>query len=143
MGYYLPLKFFYVGNDCAIPATRIVAIMPTTNFQARETVKAEKRNKTLINAAGRDKVESAIMLDQGSVVASPLKVKTLLKAIEKSESNRVRGRRSEAQTIEVVIPDGVEPDEDSLYSEVEFIDNEEDQYNLDEDESLEEYPDAD
>ena len=117
--------------------------MPTTNFQARETVKAEKRNKTLINAAGRDKVESAIMLDQGSVVASPLKVKTLLKAIEKSESNRVRGRRSEAQTIEVVIPDGVEPDEDSLYSEVEFIDNEEDQYNLDEDESLEEYQDAD
>ena len=92
MGYMLPLKFIKISNnygepnqfDVAICATRIVAVMSTETFQARRTVKEEKRAGTLINAAGRSAVKSVIFLDNGSVAASPLSVNRILSAIEKS-----------------------------------------------------------
>ena len=92
MGYSLPLNFVKVSNgrpdnrqsDVAICITRIVAIMSTDIYQARKTIQAEKQAKTLINAAGVAKVKSAIFLDNGSVVASPLSVNRLMTAIEKA-----------------------------------------------------------
>lgn len=92
MGYLLPLTFVKVSNkrsdnrefDVAIPCTRIVAIMSTEIHQARKTLTAEKRSGTLINAAGTERAKSAIFLDNGSVISSPLSVNRLMTAIEKA-----------------------------------------------------------
>lgn len=113
MGYYLPLKFFNVGNNAAICATRVVAIMSTKVHQAREMLKAEKRAKTLINAAGRDRVQSIVLLDNGAVIASPRSVQVLLNAIAKANSKRVDVGIKGSQTITVY--DQQEPD--PLYDE--------------------------
>ena len=87
--YQLPLRFIKVSDDVSICATRIVAIMSTNAYQARRTIKDEKQAGTLINAAGRAKVNSAIFLDNGSVIASPLTVTRLLSAIEKANYKKV------------------------------------------------------
>ena len=94
MGYLLPLNFVKVSIgrsdnrqfDVAVCATRIVAIMSTEIYQARKTIAAEKKNGTLINAAGTNKVKSAVFLDNGSVIASPLSVKRLMTLIEKANN---------------------------------------------------------
>lgn len=92
MGYYLPLNFVKVSVgrsdnrqfDVAVCATRIVAIMSTEIYQARKTIAAEKKNGTLINAAGTNKVRSAVFMDNGSVIASPLTVRRLMTLIRKA-----------------------------------------------------------
>ena len=94
MGYLLPLNFVKVSIgrsdnrqfDVAVCATRIVAIMSTEIYQARKSIAAEKKNGTLINAAGTNKVKSAIFLDNGSVIASPLSVRRLMTLIEKANN---------------------------------------------------------
>lgn len=120
MGYMLPLKFIKISSnasenqfDVAICATRIVAIMSTENFQARRTVKEEKRAGTLINAAGRSAVKSVIFLDNGSVAASPLTVQRLLTAIEKSNYKSADPKRIN-ETVRLKVYDVVdeEPRED-------------------------------
>lgn len=92
MAYNLPVNFVKVSvgrsdnkqSDVAICITRIVAMMSTDIYQARRTITAEKKAGTLINAAGIDKVKTAIFLDNGSVVASPLSVNRLMSAIRKA-----------------------------------------------------------
>lgn len=94
MGYTLPVNFVKVSvsrpgkkqADVAICITRIVAIMSTGIYQARKTIASEKKAGTLINAAGIEKVQTAIFLDNGSVVASPLSVGRLLSAIQKANA---------------------------------------------------------
>lgn len=121
MGYSLPLRFIKVANkttqsdlfDVAICATRIVAIMSTEIYQARKTVHNEKKNGTLINAAGRSQVKSAIILDNGSVVASPFTVNHLMSAIEKSNFKQPGAKRIN-QTVRLKVYDVAdeEPNED-------------------------------
>ena len=92
MGYIVPLRFIRISNkrsdnrqfDVCICATRIVAIMSTEIYQARKTISDERKNGTLINGCGLSKAKSAIFLDNGSVVSSPLSVKRLMGMIEKS-----------------------------------------------------------
>lgn len=92
MGYYLPLNFVKVSigrsdnrqADVTVCATRIVAIMSTDIYQARKTIAAEKKNGTLINAAGTNKVKSAVFMDNGTVIASPLSVNRLMNLIRKA-----------------------------------------------------------
>lgn len=84
--YQVPLRFVKISPDVAIMATRIVAIMSTSSFQARETVKREKRAGTLINGAGREAVKSAIFLDNGSVISSPYSVNKIMNAVAKANA---------------------------------------------------------
>ena len=94
MGYTIPLRFIRISQkhgdnkqfDVAICATRIVAIMSTEIFQARKTISDERKNGTLINGSGQARAKSAIFLDNGSVVSSPLSVRRLMSIIEKSNS---------------------------------------------------------
>lgn len=136
MGYMLPLRFVRVSNkrtddkqfDVAICATRIVAIMSTDIYQARRTVSAEKRAGSLINACGNQATKTAIFLDNGAVVASPLDVKELMRAIEKSNTKAKAGN---AKRLRVYDVDDEEPkpayeeniDEVSTYYEDEEDDN--------------------
>ena len=92
MGYTIPLRFVRVSRkhsdtkqfDVSICATRIVAIMSTEIFQARKTIADERKAGTLINGCGTAKAKSAIFLDNGTVVSSPLSVARLMSLIEKS-----------------------------------------------------------
>lgn len=92
MGYMLPLNFVKVSIgrsdnkqfDVAVCATRIVAMMSTEIYQARKTIAAEKKNGTLINAAGTNKAKSAVFLDNGTVIASPLTVRRIMTLIKKA-----------------------------------------------------------
>lgn len=121
MGYMLPLKFIKISSnygdpnqfDVALCATRIVAIMSTDTYQARRTIKEEKRAGTLINAAGRSAVKSVIFLDNGSVAASPLSVNRLLTAIEKSNHKSAK-TSTPKETVRLKVYDVVdeEPRED-------------------------------
>ena len=121
MGYMLPLRFIKVAQksndngqcDVAICATRIVAIMSTEAYQARQTIKEEKKAGTQINAAGRNAVKSAIFLDNGTVIASPLTVSRLMTAIEKSNFKEAGASRTN-QTVRIKVYDVAdeEPDAD-------------------------------
>lgn len=112
MGYMLPLRFIKVSQktsennqcDVAICATRIVAIMSTEAYQARRTIKEEKRAGTLINAAGKSAVKSAIFLDNGTVIASPLTVNKLMTAIEKSNFKEAGAKRTN-ETVRIKVYD--------------------------------------
>jgi regulator of extracellular matrix RemA (YlzA/DUF370 family) len=60
--------------------------MSVESFQARETIKSERRAGTLINAAGGTATQTAIFMDNGSVIASPYSVTRLSNAIAKAET---------------------------------------------------------
>ena len=84
--YQVPLRFIKVSPTVVVCATRIVAIMSVESYQARETIKAERRAGTLINAAGGTAAQSAIFMDNGSVISSPYSVTRLANAITKAET---------------------------------------------------------
>lgn len=133
MGYQLPLKFIKISTnngdngqfDVAICATRVVAIMSTDTYQARRTVKEEKKAGTLINAAGRSAVKSVIFLDNGSVCASPLSVNRILTAIEKSNYKTADAKRANT-TVRMKVYDVIDkepdPELDEEEPDVEVID---------------------
>ena len=116
MGYMLPLRFIKVSTkrsdvkqfDVAIIATRIVALMSTDLFQARKAIRDEKKAGTLINACGNLAAKTAIFLDNGSVVSSPLSVKVLISQIEKSNQTPAPKRSPRLRAYDVY---DEEPDE--------------------------------
>ena len=118
MAYVLPLTFTKVSIgrsdnrqfDVAIPATRIVALMSTDIYQARRTIAAEKKAGTLINAAGIERAKTAIFLDNGSVVASPLSVNRLMTLIEKSNEKASPNITKQMRVYEVVHDGTVRPE---------------------------------
>ena len=136
MGYSLPLNFVKVAvkrpgtrqSDTAICITRIVAIMSTDIYQARKTITAEKKAGTLINAAGIDKAKSAIFLDNGSVIASPLSVNRLLSAIEKAniKANPNNSKNMKVYNVSHFEEDD-EEDEDENDDSYEYEEDEEDE----------------
>lgn len=122
MGYMLPLNFvkISVGRsdnrqfDVAICATRIVAIMSTEIHQARKTIAQEKKNGTLINAAGTNKARSAVFLDNGSVIASPLTVRRIMTLIRKANEWGSGKESQEVKAYEGEEEDFDEEEEDDI-----------------------------
>lgn len=108
--YQLPLKFIQVSPDVAICATRIVAIMSTKSYQARKTITAERSAGTLINGCGDRKAETAIFLDNGSVISSPYTIPSILKRIEKASGKKLKGEPYAKNGISVYDPDPIEED---------------------------------
>ena len=95
--------------------------MSTNAYQARRTIKDEKQAGTLINAAGRAKANTAIFLDNGSVIASPLTVQRILSAIEKSNHKQVNPKKFKPPArMRVYEMDDEEPDPelDEEYTEI-------------------------
>ena len=134
MGYTIPLRFVRISQkhsdnkqfDVAICATRIVAIMSTEVFQARKTISDERKNGTLINGSGQARAKSAIFLDNGSVVSSPLTVKRLMSIIEKSNSKA--GSRLDKRMRVFDVYDPKEDDNDEEIDEVSAEYDEDDDY---------------
>ena len=119
MGYTIPLRFIRISQkhndnrqfDVSIPATRIVAIMSTEIAQARKTISDERKAGTLINACGQTKAKSAIFLDNGSVIASPLSVKRIMSNIEKSDTKDNINISKRMRVYDVFDPEPDENDE--------------------------------
>ena len=119
--YQLPLRFIKLSPEVAICATRIVAIMDTKSFQARETLKTERKNGTLINACGRKVAETAVFLDNGTVVASPLTVTRILSAIERSnakQSNPTKANETKRLKVYEAVDEDPAPDLDEEVDEI-------------------------
>ena len=122
MGYWLPLNFVKVSvgrsdnrqADVAVCATRIVAIMSTDIYQARKTIASEKKNGTLINAAGTNKAKSAVFLDNGTVVSSPLTVKRLMTLIKRANEAPSAKESQEVKAYDVDTEDVGEDDDDDI-----------------------------
>lgn len=133
MGYMLPLRFINVSNKpkVAICATRIVAMMSTEIYQARRVIHDEKQAGSLINACGKNAAKTAVLLDNGVVVASPLSITVLETAIEKSNS-KAASRNDKRMKVYDVADEEPNPnideeiDEVSAEFEEEFEDYDED-----------------
>lgn len=139
MGYMLPLRFIKVSNkrtdikqfDVAICATRIVAMMSTDIYQARRTITAEKKAGSLINACGTSATKTAIFLDNGAVVASPLSIPVLLNSIEKANS-KAGAKQTARLKVYDVMDEEPRPDEDEDISDMSAFDEDEDYDDIDE-----------
>ena len=133
MGYTLPLRFIKVSQnrsdnrqfDVSICATRIVAMMSTDIYQARKTISDERKNGTLINAAGLAKAKTAIFLDNGSVVSSPLSVGRLMSAIEKSNERGI-SRKEKRMSVYEVYDEEPEEEDEQIDDAASYYDNEDD-----------------
>lgn len=114
MGYMLPLRFIKVSVKPAVSinATRIVAMMSTEIYQARKTIHDEKKAGTLINACGNNGAKTAILLDNGSVISSPLTITVLMHAIEKSNQKAAAKTTARLKVYDVYDEEPPEAEED-------------------------------
>lgn len=137
MGYTIPLRFIRIStkrsdnrqSDVCICATRIVAIMSTEIYQARKVISDERKNGTLINGCGLAKAKSAIFLDNGSVVSSPMSVKRIMAMIEKS--NEKAGTRLDKRMRVYDVYDGETNEEDEEIEDVSAFEEEIDEFEED------------
>ena len=137
MAYMLPLRFIKVSNkrsdikqfDVAICATRIVAMMSTDIYQARRTVTAEKKAGSLINACGTAATKTAIFLDNGAVVASPLSIPVLLNSIEKANS-KAGAKQTVRLKVYDVMDEDPQPDKDDDVDDLSAYEDEEEDYDM-------------
>ena len=139
MGYMLPLRFINVSTKpkVAICATRIVTMMSTDIYQARRTIHDEKKAGSLINACGTSAAKTAIILDNGAVVASPLTITVLMNAIERSNS-KASAKNSTRLKVYDVYDQEPSPELDDLVDEITGYDEE-----IDETEDMEDEEDYD
>ena len=130
MGYTVPLRFIRIStkrsdnrqSDVSICATRIVAIMSTEIYQARKVISDERKNGTLINGCGLTKAKSAIFLDNGTVVSSPMSVKKIMTMIEKSNDKASSNITKRVKVLDVY--DDEPSDEDEEIDDVSVYDEE-------------------
>jgi len=119
MGYMLPLRFIKVSTKpiVAICATRIVAMMSTDIYQARRTIHDEKKKGALVNACGTNAAKTAILLDNGAVVSSPLTIPMLMNALEKSNI-KASAKNTARLKVYDVYDEEPSPEIDELISEI-------------------------
>ena len=140
MGYMVPLRFIRISNknsdkrqfDVAICATRIVAIMSTDIYQARKTLSDERKNGTLINGCGQAKAKTAIFMDNGSVVSSPMSVRRIMMMIEKA--NHKANSRFDKRMRVWDVYDGKDEDNEEEEESEDIMSEYEDEYEDDFDE---------
>ena len=135
MGYMLPLRFINVSTKpkVAICATRIVAMMSTDIYQARRTIHDEKKAGSLINACGTNAAKTAILLDNGAVVSSPLSISILMNAIEKSNS-KANAKNSTRLKVYDVYDEDPSPEIDELVDEISGFEEDDSEEEFDDDE---------
>ena len=120
MAYQVPLRFIQIGDNLAICATRITSIMSTSSYQARELLKQERTNKTLINGCGRDMAKTAILLDNGSVVSSPYSIGTLLRRIERANYKNLKPYNIILTQAAEEMPDIEDPEDNANEMDTDF-----------------------
>lgn len=92
--------------------------MSTESHQARQTIKSERQAGTLVNASGRLPTKSAVFLDNGTVIASPMSVKVLMNAVERSNYKQANSKRAN-ETVRLKVYDVADelPDDQQIDEE--------------------------
>ena len=104
--------------------------MSTRSYQARRIITEQKKAGTLLNAAGHKAVESILILDNGAVIASPMSVRRILTAVEKSNSKSTKSMKA-SETVRLKVYDACDEDplpfeeEDTEEMTNDFFDEEE------------------
>lgn len=106
--------FVEVSPDLSVCATRIVAIMSTNSFQARETIKAERKAGTLINGAGNQAAHACVFLDNGSVISSHYTVSQIMRLIRRANAKAVKNKGVYSTERVKVVEDRIIPEDDEL-----------------------------
>jgi len=106
MAYQVPLVMLKLSETLAICATRVVGMMSTDSKQARDMIKAEKENKTLINGCGRQRADTIVILDNGTIATSPHSINHLCKLLETSSGKRiVKTTNTSKSNIKLISPE--------------------------------------
>lgn len=145
MSYIIPLVFIRVSPHMSVCATRINAMISTDTLVGRRIIKEERRARTLLNGAGKDPVKTAVIMDNGTIIASSYTVKTLERNIV-AANNKVLGvKRSYRKHAKIIHEEDIVPDQEDL-EEINAIDEDDvpdqDDQNgiiLDDDEEIETY----
>ena len=90
MAYMVPLRFVRISDTVVVCATRIVTIMSIKSYQARNLKRSEKDAKTLINGCGTQKTETIIILDNGTVISSPMSIRRIMTNLEKANLRQMK-----------------------------------------------------
>lgn len=129
--YQVPLRYIKVSSTVAICATRITAIMSYNMTQAENMIREERKSGKLINACGRLPIQTAIILDNGTIIASPLSIQRLINAIDRANTKQTmptRGRELKRFSVYDVVDNEeecIENPEEIDYSEMSFGESEE------------------
>ena len=132
MAYMVPLRFVRISDSVVVCATRIVTIMSIKSYQARNLKRAEKEAKTLINGCGTQRTETIIILDNGTVVSSPMSIRRIMTNLEKANIRQMRATSiydTKKMRIYDVEDEEADPDVESEVYEVatdEFVEIDED-----------------
>ena len=91
--YQIPLRYIKVSETVAICATRIAAMMDYSMSAAEKMVCDERKSGKLINACGRLAAKTVIILDNGAVIASPMSIHGLMRAIEHANTKALMPKK--------------------------------------------------
>ena len=69
-------------------------MMSTDAYQAREIIKQEKANKTLINGCGKKPAKTVLIMDNGAVATSPSTMGRLCRMISEANQKRIIKRKA-------------------------------------------------
>lgn len=116
MSYMIPLAFVRISPYMSICATRMVGMVSTDTLLGRRLIKEERKAKTLLNGAGKDPVKSAIIMDNGTIVASSYSIDMIKRNIVMANNKILGIKRKYTKRVEDVTEEDVVPDEDDLKS---------------------------
>lgn len=88
--YQIPLRFIRVSKNVAVCATRIVMMIDATvpGSYGHNLLRAERREGRLLDATAHEKRRTAIILDNGLVIASARTVPEMMRRIELSNTKQ-------------------------------------------------------
>lgn len=88
--YQIPLRFIRVSKNVAICATRIVMMIDASvpGSYGLNLLRAERREGRLIDATAHEKRRTAIILDNGLVIASARTVPEMMRRIEHANTKQ-------------------------------------------------------
>jgi extracellular matrix regulatory protein A len=75
-------KIISIGRDNFIPRSRIIGIFFTESSPMRNLISEKREEKKLVDATRGRKTRSAILLDNGYLILSPVKASTLVEKFQ-------------------------------------------------------------
>lgn len=155
--YQIPLRFIRISKNVAVCATRIIMMIDATvpGSYGHNLLRAERREGRLLDATAHEKRRTAIILDNGLVIASARTVPEMMRRIELSNTKQTTARmRSRTKRMLVyptedkkdafsVVDEDPNPEIDIDYTDASTDDGFEDDDDLDLEEEEEEEEDDD
>lgn len=92
--YQIPLRFIRISKNVTVCATRIVMMIDSTvvGSYGFNLLRTERREGRLIDATAHEKRRTAIILDNGLVIASARTVQELMRRVELSNTKQTTAK---------------------------------------------------